>query len=65
MAGVVQPGLSDTGLLQEGLLLVLVAARIDRLAVGLSEHPIALVPLAASQLPLTVLDLAVLRDESE
>ena len=53
------------GFLQKRLPVVLIATRVDRLAVGLGEHPIALVPFTSRVFLFTVLDLAVLRDERE
>jgi hypothetical protein len=62
---VVQTCLADSGLFQQGLPLVLVAARIDRLAGWLGEHPAALMPFGASMFALVVLSLAMFGDQDE
>src|SRR5690242_18789532 len=65
MTRVVQPGLTDPGFGQQRLPLVLVAARVDRLAVRLGEHPAAFVPFGASVFPFAILELAMLGDQRE
>ena len=65
MTRVMQPGLTDPGFGQQRLPFVLIAARVDRPAVRLGEHPATLMPFGTSVLPLAVLSLAVLGDQGE
>jgi hypothetical protein len=54
---------ADSGLFEQGLPLVLVATRIDRLAARLSEHPVTRMPFGASVVALMALPLAMLGDQ--
>lgn len=65
MPGIVQSGVSDLCLSEQCFPLVVVRAWIDRLAVGLSKHVIALVPHVAGFLPFLGLDLLVLHQQCE
>jgi hypothetical protein len=60
---VVQPGLADSGLAQQGLPGGEVAPEVQGLAVGLGEHPVAVMPFAARVLAFALLGLAVLGDQ--
>jgi hypothetical protein len=62
---VVQPSLPDTGLLQQGLPLVLIAAGVNWLAIRLCEHPAAVVPLGARVLSLVALKFTMFNDQLE
>ena len=62
---IVQACVADSGFLQQGLPLVLVAAGIDGLAGRLGEDPAAFMPFGPSVLPFLILALAVLDDQVE
>jgi hypothetical protein len=65
MTRIMQACVADSGFVQQGLPVVLVAAGIDGLAVQLGEHPAAFMPFGPGVLSFVILALAVLDDQVE
>jgi len=63
--GIVESGFADARRLKQSFPLVLISARVDRLAGWLGEHPAAFMPLGAGVLAFLILPVAVLGEQRE